>query len=478
MVFSSPFFLFLFLPIVLVGWVLVPKKLGNAFLFVASLVFYVWGEVGWAWVFLVSIVVNYSFGLWLEGARSKRAVLALGVASNLLILGIFKYGNFVVANLNQLAAAFALEPLRVKAIHLPIGISFFTFHAISYLVDVHRGRVTPQKNPVDFGLYIALFPQLVAGPIVRYHAISDQLAAHPSSVARFAHGARRFIIGLGKKVLIANTLAVPVDQIFALPAADLTGSVAWVAAILYALQIYFDFSAYSDMAIGLGHLFGFRLPENFSYPYVAQSMTEFWRRWHMSLSSWFRDYLYIPLGGNRRGGPRTYLNLLVVFLLCGLWHGASWTFVAWGLWHGAFLVVERRFSGLVLRLPRFLRHAYLLAAVVLGWVFFRADSFERAAVHLRAMFGMGAGRGDLVHPTLYLSTDVRIALLAAIVGSVPWLPWALEHRKRLFTRTEPLPKFTYATGEAVSHAVLAVILLASAALLASGTYNPFIYFRF
>lgn len=478
MVFSSPFFLFLFLPIVLVGWVLVPKKAGNAFLFAASLVFYVWGEVDKAWVFLVSMVANYCFGIGLERARSKRAVLMVGVVSNLLVLGIFKYGNFVVTNVNQLASVFSLGPFRVETIHLPIGISFFTFHAISYLVDVYRGRVAPQKNPVDFGLYIALFPQLVAGPIVRYHDISDQLAAHPSTVARFAHGARRFIIGLGKKVLIANTLAVPVDQIFALPAKDLTASITWVAAVLYALQIYFDFSAYSDMAIGLGHLFGFRLPENFAYPYIAQSMTEFWRRWHLSLSSWFRDYLYIPLGGNRRGGPRTYLNLFIVFLLCGLWHGASWTFVAWGLWHGAFLVLERRFSGFVQRLPRPLRHVYLLGAVALGWVFFRADSFERAWAHFRAMFGMGAGRGDIVHAALYLSTDVRIALVAALIGSMPWLPWALEQRKRLLARSETLPKLAYAAGETVSHVVLAVILLASAALLASGTYNPFIYFRF
>ena len=292
---------------------------------------------------------------------------------------VFKYADFLVGNLNALLGPLRLAPLSLPGIALPIGISFFTFQALSYVIDVYRREVPVQRNPFDLGLYIALFPQLIAGPIVRYHDVARQLVERVVTRQGFAYGVERFVVGLGKKVLIANTLAVQADLIFAIPADQLTAPVAWFGLVCYTLQIYFDFSGYSDMAIGLGYMFGFRFLENFSHPYVAQSITEFWRRWHISLSTWFRDYLYVPLGGNRGSALRTYRNLVLVFFLCGLWHGASWSFVVWGLLHGFLLVIERMGLGrLMARWPRALRHAWTLFFVMIAWVFFRADSLPQA----------------------------------------------------------------------------------------------------
>jgi alginate O-acetyltransferase complex protein AlgI len=314
------------------------------------------------------------------------------VALNIGTLVFFKYANFAVDNLNLLLAWIHLAPVHCERVRLPIGISFFTFHALSYVMDIYRGKAAAARNPRDVALYIFFFPQLIAGPILRWSAIAPQIARRVVSREGFAEGVRRFVGGLAKKMIIANVVAVPADQIFALSGAELTPALAWLGAACYTLQIYFDFSGYSDMAVGLGKMFGFQFLENFDFPYISQSIKEFWRRWHISLSTWFRDYLYFPLGGNRRGEWRTCLNLVIVFFLCGLWHGASWTFVVWGLYHGFFLVLERtRFGGWVAGMPRLLRHGYALVVVMAGWVLFRADTFGHAITFLANMAGVSSG---------------------------------------------------------------------------------------
>jgi len=341
-VFSSVTFVFYFLPLVLVAYLLLPAR--NIVLLFASLVFYAWGETYFIAVLMVSIGLNYLFGILIEKSydeKRRTTALFLGLGADLGLLCLFKYLNFIADNLNVFLSTGGYAPIEIHHIHLPLGISFFTFQAMSYLVDVYRRTVPAERNIFNLGLYIAMFPQLVAGPIVRFNQIADQLHKRSVTTDAFSLGVRRFVVGLGQKMLIANILAVPADAIFAVPSEGLTPAIAWLGVVAYTLQIYFDFAGYSNMAIGLGHMFGFTLPENFNYPYIAQSITEFWRRWHISLSRWFRDYLYIPLGGNRKGSYRTYANLFVVFFLCGLWHGASWNFVVWGLFHGFFLVVER-----------------------------------------------------------------------------------------------------------------------------------------
>jgi alginate O-acetyltransferase complex protein AlgI len=361
-------------------------------------------------------------------------------------------------------------------IRLPIGISFFTFQGLSYVLDVHRGEGRIQKNPIDFALYIALFPQLIAGPIVRYRDVYDQIVHRTTTVTGFAYGVRRFVIGLGKKMLIANFVAKVADAIFLIPSSELPPSVAWLGIVCYTLHIYFDFSAYSDMAIGLGHMFGFSFLENFNYPYVSRSITEFWRRWHMSLSSWFRDYLYIPLGGNRRGPYRTYFNLLLVFFLCGLWHGASFNFVVWGLFHGGFLVVERVGLGAWLeKQASVLRHAYVLLVVMVGWVFFRAADLTQALAYLRSMCWMQPGKPDWHHVGLYFDSVLVLALVAGIIGSMPWLPKvAAWHERKLQEGRSALGLGL----ELVGLVLLGLVFFSSALELSAGTYNPFIYFRF
>ncbi|HEY4908542.1 MAG TPA: MBOAT family O-acyltransferase, partial [Methylomirabilota bacterium] len=338
---------------------------------------------------------------------------------------------------------------------------------------VSRRAADGQRDPAAMGLYIVFFPQLIAGPIIRYRDIADQLVHRVVTREAFARGVQRFVIGLGKKMLIANTVAVPADAIFALPPSELTWGLAWLGIACYTLQIYFDFSGYSDMAIGLALLFGFRFPENFNYPYIARSMTDFWRRWHISLSTWFRDYVYVPLGGNRRGPARTFLNLWLVFFLCGLWHGAAWTFVVWGLYHGSFLVLER------LGLGRWLeglwtpaRHAYTMLAVMVGWVFFRAESLHQAGGYLAAMAGFATGSGLEQHVGLQLNAIVALALAAGVLGSAPLLPRLARWRRDIATMEVRV------LVEAGRLAGLAVLFVASAMLMAAGTYNPFIYFRF
>jgi alginate O-acetyltransferase complex protein AlgI len=476
MVFSSPIFLFLFLPLVLALYFSLPRGLKNAWLLGMSLVFYGWGEPRFVVIMLASIAANFGFGLWLDRIRGRpggRAVLAVAVALNLGLLVLYKYAAFLTGNASAALALIGAGPVQLPAFALPLGISFYTFHALSYLLDVSRRAADGQRDPAAMGLYIVFFPQLIAGPIIRYHYIADQLVHRVVTREGFALGVERFIIGLGKKMLVANLVAVPADAIFALPTSELTLGLAWLGIVCYTLQIYFDFSGYSDMAIGLARLFGFRFPENFNYPYIAHSMTDFWRRWHISLSTWFRDYLYVPLGGNRHGPARTYLNLWLVFLLCGLWHGAAWTFVAWGLYHGSFLVLER------LGLGRWLenlwtpaRHAYTILAVMVGWVFFRAETLRQAGSFLAAMAGFASGSGLEQHVGLHVNAIVALALAAGVLGSAPLLPRLARWRKDIATIEGR------ALVEAGRLAGLAFLLVASAMLMAAGTYNPFIYFRF
>jgi alginate O-acetyltransferase complex protein AlgI len=476
MVFSSPIFLFLFLPAVLGLYFALPRSAWNVFLLLASLVFYAWGETRFTPVLLAWIAINWFYGLWIDGRRGERGagfVMAIAVGTNVAFLVVFKYANLVADGVNDVVMALGSSPvIELSPIALPLGISFLTFHALSYLIDVARGA-RAQRNPLNLALYLMLFPQLVAGPIVRYAHLSPQIARRDVGLDDFAAGVRRFIVGLGKKVLIANRLATPADAIFAIAPGDLTLGLTWLGAAYYTLQIYFDFSGYSDMAIGLGRMLGFRFLENFEYPYTARSVREFWQRWHISLSTWFRDYVYIPLGGNRRSQGRVYANLVLVFALCGLWHGARWTFLVWGLYHGAFLVLERgRFGNLLERSPAALRHVYLLLVVMVGWVLFRAEGFTYATEFLSAMIGLGRGTGIAYHPGLYVDPAVVLAAAVGIVGSLP-LVQALDRWRE---RAAP-PRFAWATDVA-SVAVLALVLVVSCMALAAGTYNPFIYYRF
>ena len=501
MVFSSPVFLFLFLPVVLLLYFGVPRQLRNLVLLVSSLFFYAWGEVHIVAVMVLSILANWMFGRRIERARGEgggRGAVAAAVGFNLGLLVLFKYANWLWANLSALcvelgwsaegwppigyvigpaleALGLVDEPLSSRwQIRLPIGISFFTFQAISYIVDVYRGDGKAQKNPIHFGVYLALFPQLIAGPIIRYRDVAEQILVRVVTLDGFAWGVRRFIIGLAKKMLIANQVGALADEVFAIPG-PVNAPVAWLGVLAYTLQIYFDFSGYSDMAIGLGRMFGFRFLENFNFPYISRSITEFWRRWHISLSSWYRDYLYIPLGGNRKGAGRTYFNLVLVFFLCGLWHGASWSFVVWGLYHGLFLVVERMGVGRLLdRAGPIVRHVYTLLVVMIGWVFFRAESFERALELIAAMFG-GSTLTIATHTVaLHLNPVRDLAILAGVIGSIPCLPRLLRWRDALADRKSRVAVALDILGQAA----LFVLLLASAMELAAGTYNPFIYYRF
>jgi alginate O-acetyltransferase complex protein AlgI len=483
MVFSSPLFLFLFLPLVLLANGVAPRRLRNGVLLAASLFFYAWGEGFFVAVMLASMAFNHALGLVVERARGRpaaRLAVGLAVAGNLALIGVYKYANFAAENLDALLALVGLGPIALAPVHLPIGISFFTFQALSYVIDVYRREAQVARNPLDVALYVALFPQLIAGPIVRYRDVAEQIARRAVTRADLAAGIRRFAVGLGKKVLIANTVALPADRIFALAPADLGPGAAWLGLVCYTLQIYFDFSGYSDMAIGLGRMLGFRFLENFAHPYVSRSLTEFWRRWHISLSTWFRDYLYIPQGGSRRGPGRTYLNLAIVFFLCGLWHGASWTFVVWGLYHGAFLVLERvGFARLLERVPGGVRHAYVILLVMIGWVFFRAETLDQAGGYLAALAGAGAG-GELEHRLIdFWDARLALVLVLGIVGSAPIVPaigrW---YERRVGSAVEGAPALLDLGYALVRDLAVLLLLVASAMLLAAGTHNPFIYFRF
>jgi len=482
MVFSSIVFLFFFLPLTFTVYFLCGRRLKNIVLLLFSLFFYAWGEGFFVLIMLCSIAGNYVAGLFIEKFREKGysgIFLILAVILNLGLLIAFKYANFIVNNLNLLLPHVNLGTIHLNPVHLPIGISFFTFQAMTYVVDVYRKEAPVQKNPINIGLYISLFPQLIAGPIVRYHDIAKQIISRKVNLDIFSDGVERFIYGLGKKVLIANALAVPADKIFAIPVEGLTPGLTWLGIICYTLQIYFDFSGYSDMAIGLGRMFGFRFLENFNYPYISQSIREFWQRWHISLSTWFRDYLYIPLGGNRKGALRMYSNLVTVFFLCGLWHGASWNFVIWGLIHGLFLVIER--IGLTKILDKLwfpVRHLYMLMVVTTGWVFFRAETLHYAISYLLSMFGSSKGDGIVYHTALYFDNEVKLALIAGIIFSAPILPFLKKVKGNLTKTDESSTSWTENIAALLSTIFLSLLLLTSIMSLAAGSYNPFIYFRF
>jgi alginate O-acetyltransferase complex protein AlgI len=484
LLFTEPVFLFLFLPILLALYFAPLSRehgaWGNALLLVASVLFYAKGGGSFTWLMLGSIAFNYFMAIGvdrLRGTRACRPLLAAAIGANLLVIAVFKYATFFVENANAALASFSVGPLALPHVLLPIGISFYTFHAISYVVDVYRRDAVAQKSPVHAALYLLLFPQLIAGPIIRYRFLADQLARRVVTLDGFAYGIRRFVLGLAKKLLVANVVAGPADRIFAMPPSQWSAGHAWLGIACYTLQIYFDFSGYSDMAIGLGAMFGFRFPENFRHPYVADTVQEFWRRWHVSLSSWFRDYLYVPLGGNRISPARTYVNLLVVFFLCGLWHGASWSFVVWGLFHGAFLVLERAgLASWIRRVPAPLRHAYLLLVVMVGWVFFRADTLSQAASFLSAMAGLGAAQPTPYAVAWYLTPELALALAAGVVGSIPWVPAVAAWRQRVAASgARPLLPGVLDLG---ATAALTLLLVVSLLQVAARTYNPFIYFRF
>ncbi|MBP3283927.1 MAG: MBOAT family protein [Clostridia bacterium] len=478
MLFSSLTFLFGFLPAVLLINYIIPKKyitLKNLFLFLASLVFYAWGEPKFVFVMLLSITVNYIFGLLIhryrESAIASKCILILTVLFNLAIIFLFKYLIFFLTNIN---AAFGTN-FTLPSIHLPIGISFFTFQAISYVIDIYRKHGDVQKNILNVGLYIAFFPQLVAGPIVRYETISEQIQHRSETFENFSQGVLRFIAGLTKKVLISNQMALIADAAFN-QLSPLSVAFAWLGAIAYMFQIYYDFSGYSDMAIGLGKMFGFQFDENFNYPYISKNITEFWRRWHISLSTWFRDYVYIPLGGSRTSKPRLVLNLFVVWLLTGIWHGASWNFIVWGLYFFLFLVIEKLFfikrfkdSALKTILSNTLGRIYSVAVVLFGWVLFRAETLTSAITYLKNMF-FAANLTD--NTFLQYIQQKKIFLLAALLFSTPVCQKITSYVKQKNN------KLLTVITDISSTVIYLLLFFVSVSYLIKGTYNPFIYFNF
>jgi alginate O-acetyltransferase complex protein AlgI len=477
MVFSSVLFLFLFFPIALGGYHAIPTtRLKNLWLLLTSLWFYAWGEFRYLPLLLSSIVLNYAFGLLIarfaKGSRPRFLALASAVTVNLGLLIYFKYWCFLLGNVSPLFLRLG-HPIHVPNIPLPLGISFFTFHALSYLIDVARGHVEVQRSPFRLALYISLFPQLVAGPIIRYGHVAHELSGRKHSWEDTAYGVYRFVVGLAKKVLIANVVGAVADQCWKLP--QPTPAQATLGALCYTLQIYFDFSGYSDMAIGLGRMFGFHFRENFNLPYWATSITDFWKRWHISLTSWFRDYLYVPLTGNTFWVPpwRAHLSMFIVFVLCGFWHGASWTFVAWGTLHGITLVAERaallKWLG---RLPLALQRCYTLSFVIAGWILFRSDSFAQAAGYFRAIVSPRGWRAFAWSELDGVMTTE--AWLAVVVGLLAATPLLRRLAERLLVRQGE----DGWSARPLGTAVLLSLLLLSAMKLASGSFNPFIYYRF
>ncbi len=499
MVFSSPTFLFLFLPVVYLLNLVAPKRLRNPLLMVASLLFYGWGEPVFVLVMIASALANYAFARWIDRVRDPVPAAPVGeaggmageaggmageatggrrnrqhwpmiliVVANIGLLVVYKYTDFLLGSLNGL---FGLS-IPLPGIPLPIGISFFTFQAMSYVIDVYRRETLVQKRFSHLLLYISFFPQLIAGPIVKYHDVADQIENRKMTLPETAAGIQRFILGLSKKLLVANTMGLVADRAFALDPGNLDISIAWIGALAYAIQIYFDFSGYSDMAIGLGHMFGFTFKENFLHPYTATSLQDFWRRWHVSLSTWFKEYLYIPLGGNRKGLLRTGLNRVLVFLLTGLWHGASWTFVVWGLYHGAFLMLE---TYRIIRTDRFplriLRHLYTLLVVVCGFVLFRAETLGQGWGMIRSLFaGFASNPAAQALRTELLTPGVVLVFFVALVAATPVT-------RVLQARLRRVPRLSAAAGP-LAYGLAFVLLALCVLAMSASTYNPFIYYRF
>ena len=499
MVFSSVIFLCIFLPAVLLGYYILPKKARNIWLLVASLAFYACSGPQYLLYLLASIIANYLFGIAIAKLSDKsgkkqeklfhppaqKAVLAAAVIVNVASLVYFKYTGMFVETYNALFG----KSVDIPGIILPVGISFYTFQCMSYVIDVYRteGDILPggeratlyTADPVRFALYISMFPQLLQGPIIRYSEVSDALERPVITADDLVRGIERFIIGLAKKAIIANTIGEVCDKIFEVAPSDMSVSVAWLGAVLYTLQIYFDFSGYTDMAIGLGKLFGFSFRENFNYPYISRSITEFWRRWHISLSNWFRDYLYIPLGGNRRGN--VYINLLIVFIATGIWHGAAWGFIVWGLWHGLFMLAERALKGKQLpfavpaAVASFLKWGYTILAVSLGWVLFRIEDIPEAMAYIGAMFGMGAREYNAFSVRFFLDGRLAFFLAVAVLACIPWaqvLPRMISaHIASFANSNDTKPRVA-------RHICLILLLVISYIFIVNSTYSPFIYFRF
>lgn len=472
MVFSSLIFLFRFLPAVLILYFLVPHRFRNLVLLLVSLIFYAWGEPKYVVLMIASILITYLGGFLVDRFRSRgqdgraKAAMVITVAIALSLLGFFKYADFVIRTVNDLAhTKFDLLELA-----LPIGISFYTFQTLSYVIDVYRGDARVQRNIISYGAYVTMFPQLIAGPIVRYSDIDEQLRTRKESTEEFAAGVQRFVIGLGKKVLLANTSGAIWDQIRVMDASSMPALTAWLGLAAYTFQIYFDFSAYSDMAIGLGHMFGFHFLENFNYPYESKNVTEFWRRWHISLGTWFREYVYIPLGGNRVSTPKFIRNILVVWMLTGIWHGANWNFLIWGLYYGVILLIEKMFLKKHLKkLPAAIQHIYTMFLVMIGWFIFTWNENESGFGYLRAMFGGGDGFAD--RGSVYLLYTNALLLAVLILGSTQlpakiaaWIAEELSGRENILTVVRCL--------------FIAAVFILSVCYLVNASYNPFLYFRF
>ena len=467
MLFSTMTFVFMFLPIVLVLYLVTKKELHNPILLISSIIFYAWGEPKYLAIMLLTILINWLGAIGVDKFKNhKKLVLALTIIANLGFLIYFKYFNFLIDNCNNIFHSH-IDPLNIV---MPIGISFYTFQALSYVVDVYRGDCNVQKDIYKLALYICLFPQLIAGPIVKYHDVAEQIDSREVNFGKVDLGVKRFIIGLSKKMLIANTMGAIADKIFIQSPDTFSPLVAWIGSIAYTFQLYFDFSGYSDMAIGLGLIFGFKFLENFNYPYISKSITEFWRRWHISLSTWFKEYVYIPLGGNRKGKLKTLRNLGIVFLLTGIWHGAAWNFVVWGIWHGFFIIIEKIINikefeqKHTQKWVRFLQHIYCIFAFLIGWVMFRSETMSYAWQYIKNMFGLVRVHDISYGMGYYIDNFEIIIFVCAILCSMPLFNKLLEVKNKF--------------GRTLINIWLLILFILSAATIASSTYNPFIYFRF
>ena len=467
MLFSSVTFIFYFLPITFILYYMVPNKAKNYILLLVSMIFYAWGGLLYFPLLIVSIMMNYIFGLNIEkykdNKQKSKIVLICSIIFNILFLGVFKYSNFIVDNIN----IFFNTSFNIPTIELPIGISFYTFQAMSYVIDVYRKDGKVQKNIFYLALYISMFPQLVAGPIVRYETVDKQIEKRSYSFDKFNLGLERVVKGLFKKVIISNTIGELASIIYGLPYAEMTVATAWIGAIAYTFQIYFDFSGYSDMAIGLGKMLGFDFLENFNYPYISMSVSEFWRRWHISLGSWFKDYVYIPLGGSRNGSVKLYRNLAIVWLITGVWHGASWNFILWGVYFGVFIILERAFLQNILnKLPNVIQHIYLMIIVIFGWVLFSQEDIASTIEYIKVMLGLGNYKIINDYTVFYIK-EYWIIICIAIVSSIP----ILQQIKNLDIKIRKIIDLTRPIVIILSFTLVTIYLLNS-------TFNPFIYFNF
>lgn len=475
MVFSSLYFLFIFLPLALACYYVAPKKLRNLVLLIASLIFYAWGEPVYIVLMIFSSVVDYFHGLLVQKYRNNnqmskaKLVVASSVVINLALLCFFKYSDFLIINLNNIFGT-SIATLNLA---LPIGISFYTFQTMSYTIDVYRGDAPAQKSPIALATYVTLFPQLIAGPIVRYRTVAEQINFRKENLDSFSEGIRRFIVGLGKKVLLANNIGMLWDQIQSSGVSELTVLTAWLGAFAFGMQIYFDFSGYSDMAIGLGKMFGFDFLENFNYPYISQSISEFWRRWHISLGTWFKDYVYIPLGGNRGNRFKVIRNLFIVWFLTGLWHGASWNFVLWGIFFGVLIGIEKMGLEKILKKAwRPIRHIYVLVLLAISWILFAFDNASIAFDYMKAMFGMNSTQLYDERFIYYFMTNL-ILIIMLVLASTPIFKKISKKLKNKF-----VGKYEFIYSDIFVNISYVVILLITTAYLADATYNPFLYFRF